>query len=115
MIKEKSIAFTSFLRRFPKGRKIKSPMVFNFERILKRDQLKIFISFVFLKKKKKKKSVKGRKIKSPMGFGFLKRFPKRKKKKKKKKIPLGTLVNLELLREVTQMSPYSDSNLGPHT
>ena len=29
--------------------------------------------------------------------------------------PRGTLMNLELLREVTQVSPYSDSTLGPHT
>ena len=28
--------------------------------------------------------------------------------------PQGTLVNLELLREVTQMSSYLDSNFGPH-
>ena len=29
--------------------------------------------------------------------------------------PQWTLVNLKLLRKVTQVSPYSDSNLGPHT
>ena len=29
--------------------------------------------------------------------------------------PREILVNLELLRKETQMSPYSDSNLGPHT
>ena len=29
--------------------------------------------------------------------------------------PRETLVNLELLREATQVSPYSNSNFGPHT